>query len=328
MKVAKGSLTVDSTMFYSSPVHIYRWAYVSNYLDANQVKIKFNFPLVPGILRDHLYLLAKEQHWNEILKNPVVRGNLSEYEFFNANGPIVLSVKLCNGINHTLVFSDYDVQRADAVLTRMKLNTLYRLRYGHSVIDGIGLLSTGIAGEEWLVFVQVSIQAYSEHSSKLTQLFTNYVDCKGHKELSTKNLTSVFATNKFGVNTSSSSIESLSISLPSSSDNSPVSTVAGKKDFATGVDPSAHNKKQTTIAPLVLSSCDLPVSYFDYYKRLAMDAGVQVDSNHVLYLYVSTKSNETTFDLMKEHSQGLCSIALLSSNSSCYQLLEKFCVFK
>jgi len=59
------------------------------------------------------------------------------------------------------VFTDYHVKimmyGVDGVLSKMKLNTMYRLRYCHSLIDGIGLLSTAIAGEEWLVFVQVSM---------------------------------------------------------------------------------------------------------------------------------------------------------------------------
>ena len=152
MNVIKGSLTVDSTRFSPATCGcIVRLIFLISLTETR--KVKFNFPLVPGILRDHRYLIAKKQPWNQVLKIPAVKGHFTEYEFCNGNDPIVLDVKFCNETTSTIVFTDYDVQRVDVVLSKMKLNTMYRLRYGHSVIDGVGLLSTGIVGEEWLVFV-------------------------------------------------------------------------------------------------------------------------------------------------------------------------------
>jgi len=51
-------------------------------------------------------------------------------------------------------------------------NVLYELKKAHPIIDSVGYLSD-TASQKWLVFIQISLQSYSEQT-KLSKLFRCY----------------------------------------------------------------------------------------------------------------------------------------------------------
>jgi len=57
------------------------------------------------------------------------------------------------------------------LLTGMNKGVLYHLQYRHPVIDGVGLLEMEGKIEPWLVFIQVSLSSYTNHRSKMPDLF-------------------------------------------------------------------------------------------------------------------------------------------------------------
>ena len=88
-------------------------------------------------------------------------------------------------------FTDYVVKTEHDILCKIVPGVLYRLRSSHPVIDGVGLLPAGWPGEYWLVFVQISMETYAQHGSKLSNMFDDKKDQKGYKELATDNLSSI-----------------------------------------------------------------------------------------------------------------------------------------
>ena len=54
--------------------------------------------------------------------------------------------------------------------TPVQPDQLYELKRAHSVIDFVGLL-TSTTESKWLVFIQVSLQSYQQHKSKLVNMF-------------------------------------------------------------------------------------------------------------------------------------------------------------
>ena len=85
------------------------------------------------------------------------------------------------------------------------------------------------------------------------------------------------------------------------------------------------------------NTSSLPVSYFEYYNRLAIKAGYNLDVNHIVYLYASEVKDDESITQMKEHTGGQCSIGVLVNpasvftilllNSSPFQLFCFTCVF-
>jgi len=56
----------------------------------------------------------------------------------------------------------------------MDKSVLYKLRYKHPVIEGIGVLQHERC-VWWLVFKQISLSPYSNHHTKLIDLFVHHV---------------------------------------------------------------------------------------------------------------------------------------------------------
>ena len=55
-------------------------------------------------------------------------------------------------------------------------------------------------------------------------------------------------------------------------------------------------------------------SYFDYYQRLAINAGHNLDRNHIVYLYASNRDLEKNeIKKMKEDAGGRCSVGKLQN---------------
>ena len=62
-------------------------------------------------------------------------------------------------------------------------NVLYELKRAHPIIDCVGYLSD-TASRKWLVFIQISLQSYSEHKTKLSKLFRCYLGNPDNKSWS------------------------------------------------------------------------------------------------------------------------------------------------
>ena len=103
-----------------------------------------------------------------------------EAEFFECcKGRLTVSSCTMDNDNPvTLSFNILRVERPEGRLTTMHTNMLYELRVFHPTIDGVGYLKEEGSGQEWLVFIQVSLSKYSHHRSKLTDLFTNKTSMK------------------------------------------------------------------------------------------------------------------------------------------------------
>jgi len=54
--------------------------------------------------------------------------------------------------------------------TPVQPDQLYELKRAHPVIDFVGLL-TSTTESKWLVFIQLSLQSYQQHRSKLVDMF-------------------------------------------------------------------------------------------------------------------------------------------------------------
>jgi len=150
--------------------------------DRRQAKIETNFPLLPRILKQYLHDIMKKitNRADIICQYPAVKGYLLEIDFFAC---LHFLVAIANAKQDPIfvTFTNYCVEHVDTVIDSMAKNTLYHLRNDHPIIDGVGLLQN-LGGEMWLVFVQVSIQCYDQHSSSLQNLFQNKKG-KGYQEL-------------------------------------------------------------------------------------------------------------------------------------------------
>ena len=76
----------------------------------------------------------------------------------------------------------------DEKLTNMEAGVLYHLRHRHPVIDAVGILKRQDKKKYHLVFIQISMSKYSNHSSKIEDLFGT-IDCK---ELKTSSFAFIF----------------------------------------------------------------------------------------------------------------------------------------
>lgn len=70
----------------------------------------------------------------------------------------------------TIKFSFESVISLESPPSQLHLNNLYELRSQHQVIDCVGCLQGDKEKDFWLVFIQVSLQAYKEHR-KMCDLF-------------------------------------------------------------------------------------------------------------------------------------------------------------
>jgi len=55
-------------------------------------------------------------------------------------------------------------------VTGVKVDELYELERAHRIVDFVGHLRA-CSGEEWLLFIQISLQNYTKHKSKLVDVF-------------------------------------------------------------------------------------------------------------------------------------------------------------
>ena len=178
---------VDLLSYKESFVYKHRLMYiVDEDKSQDEVQIVINFPLLPRLLKDFLrqkMLLNQNQNrMVDLTQYPCVQGYLMETEFF-AQSSLFFAILVDNETAH-LHFHSYYVKHVEDVLVEMTMNTLYRLRSTHLVIDAVGLLKNEI-GEAWLVFVQISKKPYGRHSPSLWDLLANNQGQKGTMNLLT-----------------------------------------------------------------------------------------------------------------------------------------------
>lgn len=63
-----------------------------------------------------------------------------------------------------IVLSIHQVFKLDTTEMELQSGTLYEMRTNYPIVDAVGLLQDN-KGVDWLVFIQVSLQAYDEHRS-------------------------------------------------------------------------------------------------------------------------------------------------------------------
>ena len=69
-------------------------------------------------------------------------------------------------------FSMIMLDQDTGVDTGVEADQLYELKRAHPIVDFVGnLKASGGGGEEWLVFIQISLQTYKDHKSKLVDMF-------------------------------------------------------------------------------------------------------------------------------------------------------------
>ena len=117
---------------------------------ANKFSITLNFPTLPDALHSDLAVRLKED--KQIPLNDV-KGYLFENAFFDyvQQSPQFIEV-FCSKSNSTVTFkvaSTYHLK--EKVLEKLNKSVIYRLRYLHPAIDGLGMLYD-TDGKKWLVF--------------------------------------------------------------------------------------------------------------------------------------------------------------------------------
>lgn len=181
---AKNGIWMRADFYYRGFVQDHCLAYVScscMQKDAEYVKVKLNYPLLPHLLRSYLHRIAmlNSTPINVSKLNNSVKGYLVEAEFFTFTS-ITVSLSPSSTSPEHVQFLCH-VEQEHHVLCALEKGILYQLRINHPIIDAVGLLHGN--GKWWLVFVQVSVQSYINHSSKLADLFAHKRGCKGYKEL-------------------------------------------------------------------------------------------------------------------------------------------------
>ena len=175
---------MDAVKYKTSFVNAHMLAYIIAEDDASRaVKIKLNFPLLPAILKRYLH--KKVSKWeNKISKVSgynAIKGYLMEVEFFDCTD-LDITISLPHKETATILFNGYHIIHENDVVKSISRNTLYHLRSEHPIIDGMGLLKNEI-GEDWLVFIQVSLKQYEKHDTNLNTLLTNKKGKKVYREL-------------------------------------------------------------------------------------------------------------------------------------------------
>ena len=140
----------------------------------NPLVIRLNFPLLPNILhKEILQLPHNEREKINIFDNSIVKGIILEHTFFryfltNANFQVYTSL-----IGNMKVFKcilNTNYQASCVPIPKLYKSVLFQLRFGHPVIDGVGLLPDQ-QNKYFLLFIQVSLSKYSDHKSKVNDLF-------------------------------------------------------------------------------------------------------------------------------------------------------------
>ena len=109
----------------------------------------------------------------DLSSNPVLKGIILEHQFFkyfkvNTNLTVFTNIK--NNIKTFQCICSMEYHDCSIALPKLSTSILFRLRYGHPAIDGVGLL-VDQHGKYHLVFVQVSRSPYADHKSKVMDLF-------------------------------------------------------------------------------------------------------------------------------------------------------------
>ena len=154
--------------------------------------LRFNFPMLPRLLITILFKILKSHVNIDSIRtrSQSVNGFMFEAQFFEncKKGLIVSSCSVDSGRNNnatTLSFAVSHITQPVGCLAQMRKNELYELRVLHPVIDGVGLLTETTTGEDWLVFIQVSLSRYTRHCSKLHNIFNeDFTDCTSFTESS------------------------------------------------------------------------------------------------------------------------------------------------
>ena len=110
-----------------------------------------------------------------ISKDPTVQGIIFEYNFFKYfenTAALTVYTNGCKQIKNFKCVCNTAYHDCGIKLERLTKGIIYQLRFGHPVIDGVGLLHD--KNERfYLVFIQASISHYWDHKAKVHDLFKN-----------------------------------------------------------------------------------------------------------------------------------------------------------
>ena len=140
-------------------------------------KVKLNFPTLPQILKEDIKRMVESKTVN-ITNHPEVKGYLAEELFFKFVKTKPLAVQ---DASKCITFNVNQVEELVDPAT-LTVDVLYRLRAYHPVIDAVGLFSQD-GGGTILAYFQVSVSLYSEHTTKIGNLFDSNVNKRGYSEL-------------------------------------------------------------------------------------------------------------------------------------------------
>ena len=164
----------ELTDFLRSWVYKHHVCYI---VEQNPCIIRLNFPLLPTILHKELLEISQSQSQQKsvILKDPTVQGIIFEYNFFHYFQNTAALTVYTNGskqIKNFQCMCNTAYHDRGIKLERLTKGVIYQLRFGHPVIDGVGLLQD--ENEKcYLVFIQASISHYRDHKAKVHDLFKN-----------------------------------------------------------------------------------------------------------------------------------------------------------
>ena len=132
--------------------------------ETNGFYVMSALPCVQMLLRE---ITNELLHCDSIPDVPMIHGFLYKQKFFNMmKTQVTISVSNLKQTK-TVSFSNIcDVE----MIEELSLGTLYHLKYTYPIIDGVGYLE--VDGHPSLVFVQVSLTPYTNHSTKIKDLNT------------------------------------------------------------------------------------------------------------------------------------------------------------
>lgn len=141
-------------------------------------RVEINFPKLPQLLKQDVRRIVCD-HRFDISTHPQVKGYLIEEMFFEyAGGKNIVVESASNCIS----FKVNQVQTLDLDQATLTIDVLYRLRAYHPVIDAVGRFSQESGGDV-LAYFQISISSYTDHSTKIANLFEKNCGKKGYSEL-------------------------------------------------------------------------------------------------------------------------------------------------
>ena len=83
---------------------------------------------------------------------------------------VVAGCKVSDPATTAFSFCVQSVVALPPTVSSLTSGILYELRAQHPAIDGVGVLRENHTKEDWLVLVQVSLLAYKQHSSKMSDI--------------------------------------------------------------------------------------------------------------------------------------------------------------